>query len=1737
MSENSASEKDAPSSQKSSVGGAQSAKQPGPGKQTRTSRLVSSGQATASDANAAPTGAGSDDPVSRALAGQGTAVPFRPQMESMFGESFSDVAAHVGKEAELSGVNANAAARSDQVAFATSSPSPSLVAHELTHVVQQRQAGTDSVAASRDVADETDAAEVEADQIAQHVADHGMNAGTVNVSAVPTARTHLDRKRSRPQAVLYFDFHKTAVMEYLLSSLAEMPLPLPSQFATWGRGHARFWLEFTRRLIYFSNSVQETIRTCLRPTPLEPIINRGRSISDDGTADQGVDDVGPGKFNGTVGMELVRALLPRVVASLARVLPRYLAARSQATTEQTVDGVAPSPPPEPDPQSMLVSRQIDKIVINALTQRGIVNFNVELYQKSNPAPVMEELARPVRYDFAPDAGHNWIRVISPADARAEDVALTLFGDPAEAQRLTAVPPMFAMSPEDFKAMSRDKRQDKYRVSKARKPDEVDIPFGGEADPSLLLGFLPIDVDGWDSRPKAVQDREQKPGRDDAAALANTSIGDDLGQKQAGPIDGKVSRAVTLNAIQQSLLKLTVASATAEFFGMSGALAPVRVKLTQRQRDLSFSPMEDVEQWQAHAIEQSAILLQVTTGLQSIQRHLTAMRVKKMKDLPPNVLVPLYGAAEEFVGAAAASNLLDTGRARVATAKRKALLAPIDTLDIMLEGVLQRSHQLKQVDKSNLPPGRGKESRTGLVDDHFTLKQRVGEMRARLLAGDMSVFEELPELQANVERVQQGTDIALVYGATQELSKIFRKLQNDWTTLSLQKSDAHAFMIDSHIWENHWEHAWSAWQEGDVDSVRDRMARFLAPDQYPAFLKRAHAEIKDINLKTMIVQIAATIGIIILSMGVGTAAGGLATGLRGGVIGEFVASTVAESLTASLMNAWLFEQDDAAQALVDDFGSNLMMLGALNSFSAMFKALPTLKRLEATGKRMKVGERMEAGLAKGATSGEKILGYTFKGAEVTGRAAVTAGVMYLDAQAKKIRESGRAMTDEEVSETAKKGIAVFIATVILKRVLKSNLKAIWGKSALTGARLNKYARVRRLAKQARDTGDPEMAKAALRADRKMMQLELENFNKRIAKEGLSQEDATALEAEANEVRLAYAVADLPLSLDEVALGSHFAGTKAQLAESLTSLTKAGAEVTAHRSDGGGWEYQIKTQKGSPDVWLMEKQGTRENSPDGAKTPQEAQANRDYAEHARTAFRLQTAHYRATVDSMAVVEVARLQIGGNIAAVINEATKIGGKGGGGKLDSLTLTDNIEASMTAAGVRLGQKPDAISGQGMQPNNYTAKKGEYTPAGAVRDAVDVSRYESGMAVYEGRADGAIERKGTDSAGDAPWQSSKALRVWVGGAGSGRYFYADHIEVTVGVGKAKLAPAEWFGGDTDIRKQLTDAGLLIYTDSLREQIKRGAGRVLVIGGGPSGSWASESVAEVTGNVTFRARVGKATADKLAAAKRKHEASPDDWDLELEYKEMYDAAKVEAFASARLDRNTQAGAGLNRSDVDLQVGMPDKMVRDGDKVRVLVDGAWEVYDQVVVTIGGDPRRPGGAAKLTEDVPLQIMRDGDGEAIALESKEGDVTVKGASFAEPKMRDNVIPRDQDTFVSSIKRRAAKFGSDSKGVTHGMEMAHETIPLTNQVSAARRLGRAHPSPPIRLSADESFTVWQEQIQGFFALEAGVPLEQITVIKLGSMGERVPAFVVMLGKADIGTYRVIQAGPMAPPRLYVVR
>jgi len=123
-------------------------------------------------------------------------IPHKAEMESAFGTSFDGVKATSGAASAKANeaLGAKAFTAGDTVAFGSPSPSKELVAHELTHVVQQRAGGGAGVQQKTTLGQSGDRFEQEADRTASTVAA----GGKVDASTLSAAPSGLVSREETP---------------------------------------------------------------------------------------------------------------------------------------------------------------------------------------------------------------------------------------------------------------------------------------------------------------------------------------------------------------------------------------------------------------------------------------------------------------------------------------------------------------------------------------------------------------------------------------------------------------------------------------------------------------------------------------------------------------------------------------------------------------------------------------------------------------------------------------------------------------------------------------------------------------------------------------------------------------------------------------------------------------------------------------------------------------------------------------------------------------------------------------------------------------------------------------------------------------------------------------------------------------------------------------------------------------------------------------------------------------------------------------------------------------------------------------------------------------------------------------------------------------------------------------------------------------------------------------------------
>ncbi len=171
-------------------------------------------------------------------------------------------------------------------------------------------------------------------------------------------------------------------------------------------------------------------------------------------------------------------------------------------------------------------------------------------------------------------------------------------------------------------------------------------------------------------------------------------------------------------------------------------------------------------------------------------------------------------------------------------------------------------------------------------------------------------------------------------------------------------------------------------------------------------------------------------------------------------------------------------------------------------------------------------------------------------------------------------------------------------------------------------------------------------------------------------------------------------------------------------------------------------------------------------------------------------------------------------------------------------------------------------------QPSEFGTNPNELGRAKDIGNAALMTQFESGMVIYPGSVLAVEVRPAGDTASQRP------LRVRVASASHPRgefYIYANHVDAAMGRGAARSLKLDAPGSrgqlsENDRDTLLGDRRLVYYDESFRHPK---TGRVLVVGGGPTGVWAGGAASEVGAQVTLLGMARPEQAARAQAARQR----------------------------------------------------------------------------------------------------------------------------------------------------------------------------------------------------------------------------------------------------------------------------
>ncbi len=368
------------------------------------------------------------------------AVPHRAEMEGRFGASFGDVTATVG-DSSLGARGLRASAAGNEVRFAEPAPSRDLVAHELTHVVQQRQAGVATEAFS-DESHPADDAEVEAREVADRVREG--DGGRIHVRAVPTAAVQYSRDdgetaKARTDAYegnapLFFDHSLRQTLATLRVKIADTEWTLGHPRVAWSASSEQIAQVIVARLRELAEQPAGAVYRAKHfpqfwhGVDLWNLVDTYRFITQGSPGEYKDGEPtakGPLRWNSTVDDAVAIEFIALLRTSLARMVPRLVAAADDAR-----------PAGRATESSLVTSAPIDQLWARVLADPKLVTHtNPTGAAGEAPTPdgpgVFRNGLRPVVFEWMGQEDFrmwNVLRVTWPNDATAEEVSATLYSD-------------------------------------------------------------------------------------------------------------------------------------------------------------------------------------------------------------------------------------------------------------------------------------------------------------------------------------------------------------------------------------------------------------------------------------------------------------------------------------------------------------------------------------------------------------------------------------------------------------------------------------------------------------------------------------------------------------------------------------------------------------------------------------------------------------------------------------------------------------------------------------------------------------------------------------------------------------------------------------------------------------------------------------------------------------------------------------------------------------------------------------------------------------------------------------------------------------------------------------------------------------------------------------------------------------------------------------------------------------
>jgi Domain of unknown function (DUF4157) len=1093
----------------------------------------------------------------------------RALMEAKTGHDLSDVRVHTDEGAAESAdaLNANAFAYGRDIYFGAGRYNPSsreglrLVAHELTHTMQQGRAPAPSLDEVIPVSSPGEPAELEAERVADAVLDGATIAQALSTGTSGNAISRDSATPPPPElyAAEYVSAYANSIATALALRMKAVELGTGSPYASWVGGSAHTFMEAAWNV--GPVNLLETLRPLMQPVETERAVDQGRdlhvNVNDEGLAEQ--TSHGKDAYFPDVAVELANVLTAQLNRSLQRVTPRYIARRYQLKLKQPRKP-ANAEVPEPSAADILPAHPMDRLVIETLCQGGKVDIDYDRFAKDRPPVEDAGKLQTVTFDFLANKGAwFWLRVNEPGNATTEEVANALYGDPALAFRMVNAAPLFGFTEIALLLPAHREKLEEMSADPAATPSAF---YPGAS--LVLTGFEP-------------------PGVDPAAEVLPSPFADEAALNQAGKLKAPAdcTKEKVLDHMRLSFEVLDAMIPEAKVFDSDGPLVTARDAVQAKRNQLSKTDAAEVSRWATQATEQQRIVGAASSGLAmavaQLDQMLAANKKTDAKELAGSAKTSLFEVAGLYVSAAAESLLVSTGAAKLAAADERSRAFSVE----LMEGVLRNvSHEIETAEKDKTGEKEGGNEQefgiNGLRTRQEELSMRLGAAREAILRDPGQVSDVMEKIHTDVADLQSEVAIVANLDAIDAAQKALWDSKDFLSDLWAQEWELRGnYLNEVNAWRELWSRVYAAWKKGNHAEAMDGFRTLITHEGYRTLFERTARYVKDAAAWAIVARITTLIAITALTMGIGTYAFGFAATAWGGAAaaGELTAgaatagligATVAEAGTFTVLNTLLLEPNATWKGFLGEFGWNLLMFGSLRKFSMLYRGAAAVKAAMAAGRTTLVA------------AGDMTIAYATLNVANIARAEIES----------RLAQKGN-LSAGEIETILMQSAAMFVGMSVLGRVAEPMMAEIAASGSTAGVRVRlinaQRARLAVYAEELSTKGDVAKARQLMVEDRAELQSEIDFYNElsrtpeAMAKAGFSVEQILSLRLLGQQQVAEIGVADAMSGATKLG-GNEYALPKAELAQAVEAYRKAGAKVEPLRQEGENEAWSVKPVDG-------------------------------------------------------------------------------------------------------------------------------------------------------------------------------------------------------------------------------------------------------------------------------------------------------------------------------------------------------------------------------------------------------------------------------------------------------------------------------------------------------------------------------------------------------------------------------